>query len=284
MRDFITVDREANQIRLLRQTFPGAFLLVEGSSDKIFYERFIDRLTCRLVIVSGKPSSKLRVIEVLRILEQSNFKGVLAIIDADFERLETLLYTSPNLLRTDTHDLETMLIKSPAFDKVIAEFGSEEKIANRDVRIILLEIGISVGYLRWISLCDDLNLSFDININFFNEKTLQIDEIKLIREVKNKSQKHSIKDEDLQQRLTSQKNNGHDPWEVCCGHDLVKILSTMLRKAIGSNETADVEQNRLERNLRLAYEEVYFCTTQIYQEIQVWESKNFPFKVLRNDT
>ena len=287
MRDLLSVDRVANQIRLRRSIYSGTFLLVEGGSDKTFYERFVNKLACELVIVSGKPSSKLRVITVLEILEKSSFQGMLAIVDADFDRLENLVYSSPNLLRTDTHDLETMLIKSPAFNKVVAEFGSEEKITqfNRDVRLALLETAMSVGYLLWISQCDRLNLTFDgITFSkFVDEQTLQIDELKLIREVKNKSQAFSLKDEDLQQRLVSQKSNNHDPWQVCCGHDLVEILSLGLRKALGSNKAADVESSSLERNLRLAYEEVYFRDTHLYLNIRTWESNNKPFKVLRND-
>ena len=287
MRDLLSVDRVANQIRLRRSIYSGTFLLVEGGSDKTFYERFVNKLACELVIVSGKPSSKLRVITVLEILEKSSFQGMLAIVDADFDRLENLVYSSPNLLRTDTHDLETMLINSPAFNKVVAEFGSEEKIAqfNRDVRLALLETAMSVGYLLWISQCDRLNLTFDgITFSkFVDEQTLQIDELKLIREVKNKSQAFSLKDEDLQQRLVSQKSNNHDPWQVCCGHHLVEILSLGLRKALGSNKAADVESSSLERNLRLAYEEVYFRDTHLYLNIRTWESKNKPFKVLRND-
>jgi fructose-1-phosphate kinase PfkB-like protein len=146
VRELLTPDRVANQIRLRRSTFLGAFLLVEGSSDKVFYERFIDKTVCELVIVAGKPSSKIRVMTVLRILEDSSFHGVLAIVDADFDRLETSAHHSPNLLRTDTHDLETMLIDSPALDKVIAEFGSEEKIAEfGSVRAALVDAGISIG-------------------------------------------------------------------------------------------------------------------------------------------
>jgi hypothetical protein len=180
-----------------------------------------------------------------------------------------------------------MLINSPALNKVVAELGSEDKIAqfNRDVRLALLETGISVGYLLWISQCDGLNLAFDgITFGkFINEQTLKIDELKLIREVKNKSQAFSLKDEDLQQRLMTEKSNNHDPWQVCCGHHLVEILSLGLRKAIGSNKAADVELNSLERNLRLAYEEVFFRDTKLYLDIRIWESNNQPFKVLRND-
>ncbi|MTJ55538.1 DUF4435 domain-containing protein [Anabaena sp. UHCC 0253] len=145
MREFLTVDRVANQIRLRRSTYAGTFLLVEGSSDKTFYERFVDKLGCELVITAGKPSSKQRAINILEILEKSNFQGVLAIVDADFDRQQNTPVTSPNLLLTDTHDLETMLIQSPALEKVVSEFGSEEKITqlNRNIREVLTSVGVA---------------------------------------------------------------------------------------------------------------------------------------------
>lgn len=287
MRDFLSVDRDVNKIRLLRSNFSGTFLLVEGRSDKIFYERFIDKSACELIIISGKPSSKLRVITVLEKLENSGFQGILAIVDADFDHLKTLPQSSSNLLRTDTHDLETMLIESPALEKLLAEFGSEEKIAqfNQDIRKTLLETGILVGYLLWISQHDGLNLTFDsIKFSrFVDEQTLQINELKMIREVNSKSQTCSLTDTDLQKKLSSYKINNHDPWQICCGHHLVEILSLSLRKAIGSNKEADVKSNRLEIHLRLAYEEVYFGKTKLHSEIRIWESNNQPFKVLRNN-
>jgi hypothetical protein len=287
MRDYLSVDRDANAIRLRRSTFSGTFLLVEGSSDRIFYERFVDKVACASISISGKPSSKLRVIAVLSTLEKSNFQGVLAVVDADFDRLEVSSHSSPNLILTDTHDLETMLLNSSALEKVIAEFGSEEKIVKlgRDVRTVLLEAGMPIGYLLWISQLNELNLTFDgITFSkFIDDQTLQIDELKLIQEVKNKSQAFALRSEDLKQRLTNQKSDNHDPWQVCCGHDLVEILSLGLRRTIGSAKTSDVEPNSLERSLRLAYEETYFCKTQMYLSICLWESKNQPFKILRND-
>lgn len=281
MREFLTDDRDANQIRLRRSTFSGTFLLVEGSSDKVFYERFIDKIACQIVIMAGKPSSKLKVIGVLDILERASFDGVLGIVDADFDRLQGSVHESVNLLRTDTHDLETMLIDSPALDKVIAEFGSAEKIAklNVDIRTSLVEAGRSIGYLRWVSQCDELNLTFsDLKFSkFINEQTLQINEPALIQEVKNKSQALSLKTEDLQQRISDEKNQGFNPWQVCCGHDLVEILALGLRKAVG---TMSVDVDSLERSLRLAYEEVYFRKTQLWVNIRQWESSNQPFQVL----
>ncbi|MBC1257191.1 hypothetical protein GNE54_17345, partial [Trichormus variabilis V5] len=139
-------------------------------------------------------------------------------------------------------------------------------------------------YLLFISLSNELNLTFDgITFSkFIDEQTLLIDELKLIKEVKNKSQAFSLKDEDLQQKLLNQKSNNYDPWQVCCGHDLVEILSLSLRKVLGSNKPSDIEPKSLERILRLAYEDVYFRETQIYSDIRVWENKNQPFQILRN--
>ena len=288
MREFISVDREANQIKLRRSIFSGSFLLVEGHSDKLVYDRLVDCSACQVVTVSGKPSSKLRVIAVLKILEESRFPGILAIVDADFDNLELLPDSSSNLLRTDSHDLETMLINSPALDKVVAELGSEEKINNfgQDVRMVLVQAGICVGYLRWVSQSEGLNLTFDgIKFSrFVDETTIQVDELKLITEVRNKSHSCSGKNEELKTWVINKKAGNHDPWQVCCGHDLVEILSLSLRKTIGSNNAAEVEPNGLERNLRLAYEEAFFRKTLLYSKIRTWETNNQPFKVLGNCT
>lgn len=287
MRDLRTEDADANQIRMRRSTFTGVFLLVEGSSDKVFYERFVNKLICQMVVISGKPSSKERVIAVLGILEKSNFLGVLGIVDADFDRLVTSAHHSPNLLRTDTHDLETMLINSAALEKLLPILGSTAKISQfGNVRAALVKAGISIGYLRWISQCDGLNLTFNgITFSkFINKKSLELDELELIKDVKNKSQAFSLNTNDIQQQLTKQKSNSHDCWQVCCGHDLVEILSLGLCNAVGSMQPTEVKADSLERSLSLAYEEIYFQKTQLYTDIQKWETDNQSFKILSSST
>ncbi|MFZ4728254.1 MAG: DUF4435 domain-containing protein, partial [Pseudanabaena sp.] len=250
-------------------------------------EVFLRFLSC-----TSRFEGKIAVIQILGILEKSDFNGVLAIVDADFDRLEDSPHNSPNLLRTDTHDLETMLLKSLALDRILVAFGSEEKINKfgRDIRKILLESGSSVGYLLWVSQCEKLELTFNgIKFkNFVDKDTLQINELKMIQEVKNKSQALSLKNEEIQQRLTTKKNTSHDLWQVCRGHDLVEILSIGLHKALGSNNEKDVEprsserKNTLETNLQLAYQDIYFRDTQLYVNIVEWERNNH-LKFLRDD-
>ena len=119
----------ANKIIATRK-YPGnaslAFLIVEGETDRRFYMRFIDKNQCQITNAFNKSAA----LQVLSILEKELFSGSLAIVDADFDVLTGKLPTSQNVLLTDTHDLETMIIQSPAFEKVLDEFGSAEKIGK----------------------------------------------------------------------------------------------------------------------------------------------------------
>jgi Protein of unknown function (DUF4435) len=291
MRENLTADRYANTVRQQRSTFSGTFLLVEGRSDKIFFERFVNTDLCHFLVTEGKDNA----IKALNSIEKSGYTGILVIIDADFDQLETSPPQSPNLLRTDTHDLETMILKSPALDKLLAIYCSDDKLKEfgRDVRTTLLEAGMSIGYFLWLSNSKNLNLTFDgLKFKeFIDDRTIHLDERKLINEVKNKSQpaaKPALADPtDIQKRIAAKKQDSHDPWQICRGHDLVEILSIGLRKAWGSNDAIDVvprsneRKSTLESQLSLAYEAAYFLKTQLYQEIMTWESSNQPFKVLK---
>jgi Protein of unknown function (DUF4435) len=281
----MTYNRIANKIRLLRTQHAGSFLILEGDTDKRLYKNFVDGTKCHIEIPTGGKDNKQQVVEALSILEQDNFAGVLAIVDADFLRLEGTV-VSPNLLLTDTHDLETMLLKSPALEKVLAEHGSEEKIKlfGKDIRQTLLESATVIGYLRWVSLKFNYCLIFeDLEFKkFVDEKTLALDTLQLIKTVKNKSQKLGLDDREIQKQMDSLKTNTHDMWYICCGHDMICILQVALCKALGSCNSKQVEPQILEKDLRLACESAYFRATKLYTAIEQWEKNNHPFQVLAN--
>ncbi|WP_341736411.1 DUF4435 domain-containing protein [Microcoleus sp. CAWBG640] len=277
-------DRIANRIRLLRtqSQYTGSILIVEGDTDARVWKNLVHSTKCRVEIAHNKDNA----VKVLNILEQGNFVGVLAIVDADFNILEGTVSVSQNLLFTDTHDLETMLLKSPALEKVLAEHGSEDKIKlfAKDIRQTLLESAKVIGYLRWASLKFDYCLKFEgLEFKkFVDEKTLALNESKLIKTLKDKSQKLGLDDREIQQKMDSLKTNTQDIWYICCGHDMIAILSIALCKALGSCNSKQVEPNVLEINLRLAYESAHFRLTKLYIAIQTWEQTNQPFEVLPN--
>ncbi|TRU44637.1 MAG: DUF4435 domain-containing protein [Microcystis aeruginosa Ma_QC_Ch_20071001_S25] len=280
MKDQITPDRIANSIRLLRGDHEGVFLIVEGHSDKLIYERLVNKQEVRVTIASGKNNA----IKALSILEkEDNFRRVVAVIDADFSRIEQQIPDSNNLFLTDEHDLEMMLIKSAAFDKLLKERRSEEKIKafTEDIRETLLKLGQEIGKLRWLSLRNKLDLKFEgLKFkNFIDKENLSINIDELIRSIKNNSKKPSLDEQQIKQDLSVISDENHDPWQLCCGHDFIDILAIALCKVLGSLTANDVKKEVLERELRLAYELSYFYQTQIYQLMINWQSNHHPDQI-----
>lgn len=288
MRNYITADDVANEIRMTRTQFRGTFLIVEGqTADLRVYKRLVDSERAQVTPAHNKD----RAIAALKILEETDFAGVVAIIDADFWRLEGQQPTSLNLFITDTHDLETMLIESPALDKLLDEFGSEQKIARftennkTDVRQALLIAACPIGYLRWVSQRNNLSLKFEgiVFSRFIDDDTLHIDISDLIRVVKNKSNRHDLDANDLHDKIDRLTDPKHNSWDICCGHDLVYILSIGLSKVLGSNNSSEVKPEVLEKFLRTGYESAYFLSTQLYQSLREWETSNPPFRIFSTE-
>jgi len=232
-----TVYSIVNAARMMRTQYTGTILIVEGSTDARVYRRLVSETECRVIHATGKD----KAISALKMLENGSFDGVLTIVDADFQRLDDIDPNSSNLLMTDSHDLETMILHSDALDNVLSEFGSEGEIEKlgRPIRDILLDGGLPIGYLRWLSspTKDNLSLKFkELSFDkFVDEKTLCVDVDNLIRELKTDSKDSALDDNVIKLKVMTLMSEGHDPWQVCSGHDLVLILSIGLRNMFGNH-------------------------------------------------
>jgi len=284
MRTFLTSVDIANEIRMTRTLHEGAFLIVEGDTDARFYKHIVDIGKCRITIAHNRENA----VQIVTILQGDNFPGFLAIVDADFDVLEGKVFTSSNIFLTDTHDLETMVLRSPALEKLLLEMGSETKLdefvkgLGRELREVLLEEGLHLGYLRWVSLRHGHALKFEeLKYRAFTDlTTLTIDQSKLIKTIKDHSQKLHLSDQELQQQIEAIRDETHDKWHVCCGHDLICLLSVGLHKAIGSYDWKEIEPEILERSLRLAYESAWFRDTGLYASVKAWEGINGSFRII----
>lgn len=282
MKDSLNEHTIANSIRQAKQILSSTFLIVEGDTDSRLYKNFFGNNDCQTQVAHNKDNA----IKALKILQTENYEGVLAIVDADFDNLENIDYKNNSLFLTDFHDLECLLFTSPALEKVLAEFASEAKIKifGKDIRESLFEIGAFIGYLRWISLSDELNLKFeDLDFGKFIDKnnlTFTLDSF--VTTVKNKSQRLDINNVQITQQINNLVTQNHDKQQVACGKDLVEILSLGLQKVLGtkSNENP-IDSVRIGQGLRLAYEFEFFILTDLYQNIKEWEIQNVPFKVFR---
>lgn len=302
-----TPTRIATKIRLLRDGHlqHASFLIVEGDSDEIFCELYVvDKSNCKVIPANGRPN----VMEVLTILEKDHFPGILAIADADFEVLREITPDYVNLFFYDTHDLETMILKSAALDKFLLGYGDTEKIVAfeksscKRVREILLESGQWIGYLRWLSLEEGLPLIFEELPfkNFVDTVTLSINLDELVKTVIGFSKKQSDRDllkteeskqkilkildnlsaAELKQKILDKADSQHELWYVCQGHDLFKILAIGMLQSFAELSQRDAHADKLEKNLRMAYEKKWFNETKLYLSLKHWEDHHQPFKVL----
>ena len=111
MRIDITAHDIANDIRMTRGQYSVSFVIVEGEiSDLKFYSNLIDKDECQIVPAHNKDNA----LGALEMLERDEVSGVIAIVDANFMDFKVGRRASPNLFVTDTHDLETMILNSPA--------------------------------------------------------------------------------------------------------------------------------------------------------------------------
>ena len=128
MKEQLLPERIANDIRMARHAryHDKSFLLVEGPTDDLFYQRFVNIERCIIEVAHNKDN----LLSVLDILEKSSVSGILAIVDTDFNILEGKSPASSNLLFTDTHDLETMILKSPALRNSCGNMDQPIKLIN----------------------------------------------------------------------------------------------------------------------------------------------------------
>jgi Protein of unknown function (DUF4435) len=281
MREALRPERVANAIRQRRQVLADrAYLVVEGDTDRRLMAKFVDPARCEIEVAMNRDF----VLGVVAELARTHTPGVLALIDADFDPLDGV-DLPPNVVRTDTHDIETLTLRSPALDHVLREHGSDEKRTlferrRAPIREALLQACLPLGYLRWHSRRASLALTFrDLDMSKLLGDDLNPNRTDVIRYILQRSQKPLGLLTECSAAIEALEDSRHDRWVVCCGHDLVAALSNALRKTLGTRASNDVSPDVIERDLRLAFERRDLEETDLYTAVRRWEADNAPFVI-----
>ena len=263
------------EITMSRMSHDGAFLLLEGKDDIRFW-RSRCHSNCELVDGEGKPN----VVGAIRQIDTARIRGALGIVDADYELPTSPRTESDNLLYTDAHDLECLLCRSSALDKVLAEHGDAAKIqrfehdAGIDVRTALLERALAFGRLRRAACARPaIALHGMAPPRFVDENTWKVDGEKLIRETVSDADARAA----IKMRLAQLPDA--DPWYVAHGHDMVEILRTGLRRVLGSLHTR-IEAKDVAGLLRAGMSPEALRKTGLGAGVYSWQAANRPYFVL----
>ncbi len=285
MKEYIDANSIANTVRMTRSQFNGTVMIVEGSTDSRVYKRFVDKSACLLIPALGKANAT----GALRILEKQEFPGVVAVVDNDFWELDGITPDSKNLLVTDTHDLETLILKSTALEKIEDEFLSRRRIANFGVtlRELMLSVGSPVGFFRWISSGTYKHLSLNFHdlsferIIVFNDDSIEVDIKEMVQEVIANSHLNRSEIRDMVNKISEMtgKADEYDLWQVCRGHDLIEILGILIRNRVGNRRAKNVSRVEIDSIVRLAFGFREFVRTRLYVSLVQWELRNRGYRL-----
>lgn len=267
------------EVKMTRTVQKGAIAIVEGPSDEKFWRPRCHR-SCSIVDGEGKG----KVVEAIETLDRQGAKGVLGIVDADYDRVEQVEPRSENVVMIDTHDLECLLCRSSALSMVLAEFGVPAKIQSLearegvDVRTALLSRTLMFGKLRWAIVRFGLTVNADpVRVHgFVSEASWRVDSEELYEEVARILGKYSASSlKDYVARLPNA-----DPWEITRGHDMITVLRIGLRQVLGEGRQ-NVSDEHITRVLRVSIPLTELAATAVYDEIKNWEKNNPMYRVLR---
>lgn len=286
MLDSLSCAEIAATVKMMRAAFSGTILMVEGPNDQKFLTRFIDDEQCRMLAAHGKQNA-LGAYQTL--LSESSALGVLVFIDADFARIDGELPTNEAIIVSDHHDTEMMMLLSPAFDKILREYGSTSKVPTfcgrvqtKSILEHLLLQAARIAHLRHQSLRNGWNLRFEkIDYGAFVEckQHLAVDCDALVRAVLANGGGVGVSYGDARRSIPDTLRS-MPLGELCCGHDVTMLLALGLRQCLGSQPPQIAKRENLEKVLRIAYEEAFWVETEVYAAIRRWENSSQPYRVL----
>lgn len=270
----------ADSIRLKRQINNKCLLVVEGRDGRKFFEHFVDDTARSVTVADGKPN----VTEVIARLERDQFPGIIGVVDADLDHVEGYQSLSDNLIILETADLEALLIRSSALDRVLVELVSRDKISQfgGNIRGVLVKAAIWIACLRLHSKRAGLSLRFK-GIKYKEciiDESLSVNLEVLVQEVINRSQLHRLSRMDIVTELRSIHGSIIDPWLICYGKDMIGILSFGLRKTLGGNNAKDVTPEIINRGLRLSFDWDDMNRSVLGKNLRAWSKRNPGYRIL----
>jgi Protein of unknown function (DUF4435) len=268
VREFISANSIANQVAMLRTTMKGPIVLLEGITDGRLYPRFfLPRPHVRAVFCDGKPN----LLEAVAEIQNRRTPGVLAICDADYDRLLDIS-RGGGIYYADFHDAETMICYSSAFHRVYEELVDREASTEESqaVRDSLVEFACEIGEIRLWSMQNQASLKFvDINPGDYLLPDRSFDLEGYAKRVLEESVNSNANLATLQ-ALAKTRHFRAAGIEVASGHDLCSLLS----RVIEFQKSNAPLPSQIESMLRLSFDAECFARTELVRELDKWQDRN----------
>lgn len=264
----------ANTVGLIRSTSRNAVVLVEGQDDTRLYRKFmLPPPHVQVIYCEGKNA----LLEVMERISTIGVDGVLAVVDADYDR-HTGISHSDDVVLTEHRDVEVSVILSDAFPNVCAELMGSLSAANavalRDEAIGLAE---PVGRLRFANQRDGRHLNFKALALSDYIRGGSLDLRTYVQDLSSVSRDRPGSDELI--AIAQAPVLGLQPSDLVSGHDVVAILDV-----VAASRTSEPPHGIpiIESMLRLGYDALCFARSELARDIANWERRT-GFELLREE-
>lgn len=183
---------------------------------------------------------------------------LLAIKDADFDRLDGMSYPYVNLLLTDTHDMEGMIVAD-----CLPRLQGDDAVRCQGITLVPIYSELEdISYLKWFNHATRSRLCFKgvipdmVFTDYFNAVVANTDAdvtVTIADVVFFKSQHPGAPEKDL-----------------CNGHDIFERVYVRAKAA----NVANFPKKPFFRRLRAAYPKEKFKNTSLFRAIRAWEVAN----------
>lgn len=272
---------------------PTVTLLVEAGFDERFWRMHVAH-SC--IVRHQEQGGRAAAIAKLDQAPAHPDAVLLAVLDADLDRLEGRLQERADVVWTDAHDLEATLVFLPSLEKLVrmkvgpTRLSAAEKAWGEPIRDRLVRHACGMGRLRWHKQRASVNDIVFAKVGKGKDKglLLRFDKYQncfaddwspsirhLVEAIVSYSNAQSLSKADLVAGVEGLPVDA--PAQVCNGHDLLGFLRAWLRLEVGS-DVGNVDQ--LANEIALACERTWLEPTSMWAGIRAWESRHSGHRVL----
>ena len=257
-------------LRMLRQTHKGMFVLLEGAGDFKRFKKFYSEEAI-LVNCWGKDN----VYGAIDIEQNSAREDVIGFVDSDFDNIHGDGEDNEDVVRSRFHDFDVDVCATGVFARYLAEVGDPAKVeaeggAQACVECLLQALK-PLSALRYASVRNDLGYSLTKldHAEFFDGHVIDVSAmIDHVSYGKFSSQEHK---DGLRARIDQYLAPDFDLWQFTNGHDLIAALGIALRGRFGNRHRVLTNRSEVEKHLRLAFDVADFQHTGHLAAIRNWE-------------
>lgn len=256
-------------------------VIVEGSDDKVFYDKFLssDVIIYDAVKEDGSRGGWKYVLQIVEdVLLSKRTEAIIGIIDTDDTKYQQPAFIRPkNILLTDCRDMETTVVFTPHVKDFIESLNKDMYLHFNEIT----DVSFYLGKLQIASKLFDLGCVFDnfmkLSLIFDDYRSLNANWKAIIRDLFKKEVKREKPKKKNNNSINCRRTDivgfiritdsldKEQPSDICRGHDIIRLLSYKLQKQ-------EYHPKLLWAKICSVYSDNDFSQTCLYKDIERYET------------